>query len=169
MKYIYFLLFAVTIASCKYFNQDSAIKYNDNIVLLQDKIHIKMTALGNSFSTKDSVEINKNLQALKTTSDSAIAVVGGLSGIDGDTQLKDAALNLFKFYRKLADVEFAQEGAIFCKEEITADDMKVLNDIVESVTKEEKPLDDALGEAQNNLAKKYNFKLEHKDMSNKKD
>ncbi len=161
MKYILILILTISVVSCSFFNQRSAISYNDKIIHLQTKIQLKLDALGASFITRDSVLMFNRIAELQNTTDSSIAALEGLDGFDGSTELKDAALNVFRFYKRLASTEFQVEVNVLTKDSITEEDKKVLTEIDERTAADEKKLDDALLRAQNNLASKYHFKLKY--------
>ena len=160
MKNLLLFVLILSIAACNMFNKETAVQYNNKIISVQDNIHLKLKTLGVAFATRDSVVMTASLESLKKTIDSGITVMNGIKDFEGSTALKDATLNLFKFYKRTAENEFTQEVNILKKQEISDEDQDLIAGIDEKISAEEKPLDEALAEAQKFMAEKYKFNLD---------
>jgi hypothetical protein len=160
MKNIFLFIAIVFMASCNLSKKESANEYHQRIINLQDNISGQLKNLSASFLTHDSVIMYQNLAVFLKTTDSAINVVDSLQGFEGNTELKDAALNLFKYYKRNEEKEFPMEALILKKLELTDDDRATLAEIADRMLAEEMPLRQSFTNAENKMAKKYNFKLE---------
>ncbi len=158
MKYSLILLFCFGI-SCNFLSQKNAIKYNDIIINSQRSISDRFTDISNAFLSDDSLRMFQSLKSLNTTIDSAIIVVSDLSSLDGSTEMRDAALQLFKFYKKVGEQQYVEIVNILLKEETSEEDAERLNVIEKEISLSETELDKNFTEAQLNLSKKYGFKL----------
>lgn len=160
MKYIIFsvtLLFSVF--SCNNTFKENPTEYNNRFVQIQFKIVDRLTALATSFATCDSTEMFAHLNEFKITTDSCINVVEGMKDYEGNTGLKDAALDFLKFNKKISENECLQMINILKTKSFSANDKKMIDEIRKEIYNNEKPIDKAFKDAQNNFAKKYDLKV----------
>jgi len=160
LKNITLLLLLWSMSSCSYFKKDAAIKYNNVIVEIQSHILTRMDAFSQSFGVTDSVKIATELEALKSTLDSSISATKALKGFNGNTNLRDAAVQLFEFYQRTAVNDYVELINIFKKEDFNEADKAKVDEINARIGKEEGPYDEALQKAQEELATTYHFKME---------
>jgi hypothetical protein len=158
MKRIFFLLFPLFLFACgAAANKRAAIDYNDAIVGEQNKIIEHTLAMSNS--TYDIAVADEHRLKIIEQCDASIAVVGAMEPFDGNYDLRDAALNLFKFYKEISTEDFKNILEILAMEEISDEDYQQLEAIDASISKREAPLDAAFKKAQKAFSEKYNIEL----------
>jgi hypothetical protein len=137
------------------------IAYNDKIVGYQNDVVSGMLSLNESISletsTRESIEALR-LELVKTAQTS-IANTQKMPAYDGSTELRDAAVALFKFYEGVIKDEYKQMIDIVYMEEITEEDYANLNIILQRVTEEEVAFDERFQNAQGAFARKYGLEL----------
>ncbi len=149
--------------SCDFLNQKNAVKYNDIIINSQAAIANRFMKIGNAFAIRDSLQIYRCKDALNNTIDSALTVVEELSSLDGSTELKDAALRLFKYYKSINQTKYQEIISIILLPFPTEDDAERLSVLKAGIAAEEEPLDAELVLAQKHLSEKYGFRVEKRD------
>lgn len=160
----YFLLICLSLfVSCDFLNQKNAVKYNDIIINSQVSIGKRFTEIGNAFALHDSLQIYRCKDALNNTIDSALTVVGELSSLDGSTELKDAAIRLFKYYKSINQTKYQEIINIILLSNPSEDDAERLTVLKAEIAVEEEPLDKDLVLAQKHLSEKYGFRVEKQD------
>jgi hypothetical protein len=133
-------------------------EYNDAIVIEQNKIIALVLEMYNSSDDIDLAEASR-LKIIEQCKKS-IDIVGAMEPYDGNTDLRDAAINLFKFYKDIASVEFKRLIELLNKEELTDVDYEEIDVIDMNVSSRETPLDEAFAKAQRDFSNKYNLTLE---------
>jgi hypothetical protein len=88
---------------------------------------------------------------------------------EDDATFKDAAIDLFKFYKRAFAQDYKELLDIIEKEEPTMDDLDRVNTIVEKVGDEEKIVDDKIQTAQKAFADKHNVKITDNSLQDKID
>lgn len=147
------------------FSQNStAIEYNDKIISEQTKI-ILLTLEMNDYLETDLVKCEEIRVEIIKQCESSIGVVQKMSAFEGNSDLKNAAVNLFTFYKETYTTEFLQLIEILNKGElITDDDIIALTEISELVANKEIPIDAAFEKAQNEFAERHNFVIEENEL-----
>jgi hypothetical protein len=147
----------------------TALEYNNKIVDEQNKIITKIlafydaTAAGSETSEKLRKEASEQCE-------SSLKVIKALPDYEGDTRLRDAAVELLLFYQTMADKSFVEMMAIIEKgEEITDEDLAQLEKIEADITNKEVLLDAELANAQEAFSKKHNVTLVDNEIQQKID
>lgn len=139
----------------------TAVEYNDYIVAEQDKIGEKImefnTLIEDLNSTKELA--NNKIQEVLKVIKSSIAAIEKLSDFEGNKELRQTTLDLFKYYEKCIGVYYVEIINIIYAAELTDDSTVQLQKIMDKITSEEKILDENFSKAQNNFAKAHNFQL----------
>jgi hypothetical protein len=137
------------------------VAYNDKIVAYQNDIVSGMLGLNEAISvetsTRESIETLR--VKLVKTAQSSIANAQKMPSFAGSTELRDAAVSLFKFYEGVIQEEYKQMIDIVYMEEITEEDYVNLNLILERVTEEEIAYDERFQNAQGAFARKHGLEL----------
>lgn len=153
------LLLILSLQACSNTPQLSPQEYNNTIVDEQNKIIEKILAYSNLSGVNPEKAEKKRIEAIKQC-EASLKVVQDLPDYNGDLELRDAAIELFLFYRKMTEESFKEIGEIVAKgEEITTEDMEKLMQLETAMEKKEIILDNALSKAQIRFSKKYNFNL----------
>lgn len=132
----------------------AAIAYNDKIVQEQSKIAESIL----HFST------NPNefaLSQIKNQAEAGLNILNDMKPFEGNKEFLNAAKKIFKFYISIADNEYKKMlDLISHADEYTESALtQKAQELTESLSKKEKPLDAKFQTAQVAFAKKYGFKL----------
>jgi len=147
----------------------NAVEYNDYIIGRQTLI-IKKVMDFIKVSETDLDSARNMLTVYSGDLDGIISEIKGMPAWKGDTTLRDAAINSFRFYKKIFDkdykrlIDIRKSGAAETEEGVTE-----MNTIVEDITKEEDALDKDFHNAQKDFATKNKMKLTENDMQKKID
>jgi hypothetical protein len=153
------ILFIAIISACGIKPRMSPIEYNDMIVTEQNKIIKSVFAYVDAVSTGNEKAEKARLSMVEQCK-SSLKVVNSMEDYEGNVRLRDAAIDLFKFYLTLSEESFKEISEINEKgEEITIEDLERLQVLESAMDKKEIVLDNALSSAQEEFAKKYNFQL----------
>ncbi len=138
-----------------------AIKYNDRIVDCQNKIIVKLFDFFNALEKSESDEMDEKLLELQTQIDDSLAVLSAMESYDGYTRLRDAAIELLKFYKDIAQEECQEIVEILSQpqSDITVSDYNRLQEIQRDLGDGEADLDKELQEAQQEFAKMHGFQI----------
>lgn len=165
MKTILFLLLIIPNALWSQ-TTDEAVAYNDKLIAEQDKIGYVMldlmNSLGQETSTYENSE-NLRLELIKTINQS-LKAVNKMGSFGGSSELKNATVSLFEYYKRVVENEYKEMLTILYKDELTEDDNARLEELLEQVTAEEAKYDDAFQAAQQKFALKYNIELQENEM-----
>ena len=158
MKRFFFLLIPTIFSACgSKSSQMSAVDYNDAIVNEQNKIIEHILAMSNA--TYDIAESDQHRLKIIEQCDSSIAIVGAMEPFDGNSDLRDAAVNLFRFYKDIASTDFKRILEILDMDEPTDADYEELDQIDAKIAERELPLDAAFQNAQKAFSDKNNLQL----------
>jgi hypothetical protein len=136
-----------------------AVAYNDRIISLQSRIVKSMIDFSKSFDTDDKNAMEKKHAQLLSTIQSAIKEAQTIEGFDGNTQFRDAAVEMFKFYDSIAKKEYKEIMDILKKETPEETDLTRINEIVTSISQREEQLDRKFQVIQQAFARKHNIML----------
>ena len=164
MKKMIFLLSSVALLfACN--SGMTPVEYNDKIITEQTKI-TKLFLEMNNYASID-VEKADSIRGLTVIQcDSSIAVLKGMPDFDGDSKFKNAAINLFQFYKDINQNEYKEMLAILQKEDVVMEDIERMSVIQEQVSSKETGFDSKLEQAQNEFAKKNNIQIAPNAMQN---
>lgn len=148
--------------------KNEAIEYNDKIVGEQMSIVNKMIEFTQTFQDVIPEVMDSKLTELKLQIQNSLDVLNAMEAYEGDSELLNAAKDLFKFYQKMADNEFKEMLNILKKgESITEQDYFHLIDMQEIISQQEAVYDQNMATAQSNFAKKYDIKIENNTVQEK--
>ncbi len=139
--------------------------YNDYLVAEQNRIIQRFSELNKAYESYDRDEINRARQALLKEIDEVIATVEKLPPYEGDTALRDAALEMFRYYRQLTEKELKSIGELLSKgeERITESDIDEMDRLYNRFRKEIKSYEISFSDAQRAFANKYGMKIKSKE------
>ena len=112
-----------------------------------------------SNATYDIAESDQHRLKIIEQCDSSIAIVGAMEPFDGNSDLRDAAVNLFRFYKYIASTDFKRILEILDMDEPTDADYEELDQIDAKIAERELPLDAAFQNAQKAFSDKNNLQL----------
>jgi len=146
-----------------------AIEYNDKIIDEQAKIIELTLEVVELIETDLDLCEKKRLETVKQI-DNSILVVEKMGAFEGNTELRSAAIDLFKFYKKVFGDDYKVMLDILKKgENITEEDVTTITEIFSSISEEEIILDENLSRTQNLFAEKYGFQIEENELQDEID
>jgi hypothetical protein len=155
-----FLFVSTLLVSCGP-SADDAIKYNEELVNQQTKIFDKESALIEVISKNMPEKLDGLCAELSKQIDESISIVEKMDAFDGKTELKDAALKVFKTYKDVVSNEYKSmiaysktPDSLYTQE----DDDKVMELSNKIDEKLNKAIDEFV-ELQKQFASKYKFEL----------
>lgn len=162
MNYIFIFTLCILSAFSGLANNNDAVEYNDKIVNEQTKIGEAILAFSNNPN-------NFSLSLIKEQAEKSQDVLKQMKPFEGNKQFLAAAKALFKFYADITNKEYKKILEIIeDKDKYSPSDITAkINELSNSISKREVPLDKAFEDAQVEFAKKYNFSLRKNDFSDK--
>ncbi len=142
------------------------VAYNDYIVNQQNLIGKNLLSFIDVFSdtTASKNDAIGKLNIVILTASDAIDNMNSLKTYDPDFGLKQSALNLFSFYKRvLGTTYFSILDEVYSAQP----DSQKVNDLVASITEEEAGFDKAYAAAQEKFAAANNFTLEENELEEK--
>ena len=139
----------------------AALNYNDRIVDSQSKIILKIFDLANAFEKSDPDEMDAKLEDLQAQIDESLTTVSAMESFDGNTRLRNGAIELFKFYKDISQEEYKEIVEILSQpqSDITYSDYNRLQEIQKDIEEREVDLDKELQAAQQEFAKIHGFQI----------
>ncbi|HBS86501.1 MAG: hypothetical protein A2W91_19990 [Bacteroidetes bacterium GWF2_38_335] len=137
----------------------SPIEYNDFIVGEQEKLMSIIIELNAAFNTGDEATLRDLLSQLQKQSDESLKAIQGVKDYDGDTKLRDAAEDLFKFYKDLFNKEYPMMIDLYLDTTNYEENESKLLEIRDGIVERESKLDEAFYNAQQEFATKHQMTL----------
>lgn len=144
----------------------SAIAYNDSIVNIQEGIIRQFLDLGNKFETFDSAIIYIAYQNLQEVVDNSIEDISALGSFKNESYLRDAATDLFEFYKEVLNNEYKVILEVMTKgaEYITDYDTALLDSLAQVITIKEEKQDEKFSLAQEKFAKQFDVQIKENEL-----
>jgi len=141
-----------------------AVSYNDYIVVEQMKIADAINQVAATFETGTQTDINAKLDELVAQIDKSITAVRAMPEYNGNKAFRDAAVDLFLFYRKIAQNEYKELSTLITGTDYSDEILKKMSDLITKITEDEKPYDYKFLTEQDNFAKQNNFQVVPQDL-----
>lgn len=141
-----------------------AAKYNDHMIKRQHKVAKGFMKMYNTFEKGTKEEMLKEHAKLLVLVNQSIEEIKALQPYEGDADFKNAALELFTFYKSSLDNEYPKMIALIAIRDRSKEDHKKLDDYRDDLVKREKIYDDKFEDAQIAFSKKHDLKLIHPKM-----
>ena len=170
MKKLVYLLFIVAVAAttgCE--KKLTATEYNNKIIDEQGKVLDLVLDFTAKVDESDMKGARLLLEKTGVQCDSSIKTIEAMGPFDDDASFKDAAIDLFKFYKRAFATDYKELLDIIEKEEPTMEDLDRVNVIVKKVSDEEMVLDDKVQKVQKEIADKHDVKITDNSMQEKID
>jgi len=152
-------IFVAATATAGPTTKDLAIAYNDKIIALQTRIIKSMIAFSKSFGTGDGKIMMKAHKSMVSTIETTLKEAKKVGPFQGDSSLRDGAVELFKFYNEISKKEYLEIVKILSAGKPSKKGMARMNEIVESITVRENALDKKFQGIQVAFTKKYGIAL----------
>jgi len=141
----------------------TAQQYNDYIINRQTDVLKQILAFGEVAQYNiDSAEglLNKSISDIEN----AIDDIKGMPAYKGNTELRDAAVSSFGFYKKIFSNEYKQILDIKRKTALAESDVNEIQSLVDKIADEEKGYDERFHNAQLKFARDNNMKMKENEM-----
>lgn len=150
-------------------NSQKAVEFNNLVINEQQRISELAIKLVDTMRSDISKCKEIRLDIVKQC-DESLAAIKKLKGFEGSERMKNAAIELFSFYKKIYSNEYKQMFDILDKGvDITEEDLAFIQKMEVDVTKQEEKLDKEFADAQQELATKFNFQMEENENQQKID
>lgn len=162
MRHLFFFLFVFGLSqfsSAQTPKFATPVAYNDYIVDQQYKISATVNQLIESLDSGNLAYSTTKLDAMKKASDEAIARIKGLPAFKGNTSFRDAAAELFVFYKTCAENEFKELVVLLLGSSKPDNYMDRIAALQKQVDEKEKKLDDVYISEQKKFARDNNFTI----------
>ena len=111
-QFFWYFVVAISLAACNRIatppSPEAAVRYNESIVLHCDSVTRAFDVLLESIDARDSSKAQRRLELAIMASARAQSSLGKLPDHMGNTQLRDAALDLVTYYHKSLSGDFTQ-------------------------------------------------------------
>lgn len=171
MKKIILGLMLVSAISAQAQSNDKAIAYNDYIVNLQNTIGESIVTFNDVMSTDTitAAGIQPYYDAMIENTKNAISKMKDVLPYDGNSDLKNAATDLFQFYLTIFQNEYKEMIGIIFGDAIGDPQLQRMNEILADISAKEAVLDGNFQAAQVAFATKYNFEIIENELQEKID
>ena len=139
-----------------------AVKYNNRVIKEQHSVTPLIVSFFHNHFKKHIApeEIKKEKEKIEFKLDRGIARLQAMDGFEGDTKLRDAAIDWFKLYKRSFDIEYEEVIPILTKKEKTEEDKANLKTLREKLLSEEEAIDIKFEMAQEAFAAKHKLTFE---------
>lgn len=145
----------------------SAVQYNDYIVSRQAK-HIQNVLDFAKAARKNLDSAEKMLDKFTGETSTFVEEIKGMPAYKGDSSLRDAAVRIFNFYKKIFEIDYPRIIRIRKKgDAMTNEELEEMQNIVSRITRDEEGYDKSFHNTQKNFADKNNIKLTENEMQKK--
>lgn len=140
----------------------AAVKYNNRVIKEQHSVTPLIVSFFHNHLKKHIAPevIKKEKEKIELKLDRGIARLQAMDGFEGDTKLRDAAIDWFKLYKRSFDVEYEEVIPILTKKDKTEDDKLKLKTLREKLLSEEEEIDIKFEMAQEQFAAKHKLTFE---------
>lgn len=152
------------ISLCSFAGGHPAAKYNDHMIKRQHKVVKGFMKMYDTFEKGTKEEMLKEHSTLVILVNKSIEEIKTLAPYEGDADFKNAALELFTFYKSSLENEYPKMIALIAIRDRSKEDHKKLDDYRDDLVKREKDYDDKFEDAQIAFSKKHDLKLIHPKM-----
>jgi hypothetical protein len=138
-----------------------AAKYNNKIIDIQYKLVPDVVNFFKTLEGGNATDLKAKRDLLVKDFNKAIKTVSAMKGFEGDTKLRDAALDWFKLYESSLDSEYNHiiELASKSKEKRTDEEKAKLQKITDDLIAKETEIDEKFEAAQTEFSKRHNLEL----------
>ena len=136
------------------------LEYNNQMISEQTKIMNLILEFGRNNSQDPNV-IDGIRMKIVEQAEKSLKVVEAMSGYEGSTRMRDAAVKLFKLYLDASKTSYKEMIDILRKgAEISVEDVERIQQIQMELTEKEKPLDAEFQAAQKEFASKHKLMIQ---------
>lgn len=157
-KYVVLMCFLL-LGSLVVAQNKKAARYNDKIINEQHQLSGKMVSFLKSLRTSNAADLNKSRNDLITQIDASISRIQSMDGFEGDTKLRDGALDLFKFYKSTLEKDYPKIIELATKKNRSEIETQQLNNHKNELIGREDQMDAQFAAIQEEFAGKHKLTL----------
>ena len=141
---------------------NEAVKYNNRVIKEQHSVTPLIVSFFHNHLKKHIAPevIKKEKEKIELKLDRGIARLQAMDSFEGDTKLRDAAIDWFKLYKRSFDIEYEEVIPILTKKDKTEDDKLKLKTLRDKLLSEEEEIDIRFEMAQEQFAAKHKLTFE---------
>jgi hypothetical protein len=138
--------------------------YNDYIVMEQTAIGRKIEQFNQALAGDDIKNAKKLHAEILSQIDVSIGKIGNLPDFKGNSEFKNAAFELFVFYKMIIETDYKKIMTIVEKEGLNDNSFGKINSIFTSIQRDETVMYGQFDRAQKNFSKQFGMKLEENEL-----
>ncbi len=159
--WLWWLVPLLTFSQCK-FNSNKAIRYNNKIIRYQKNINNEISSFfdileRSDSSSTDSAKVIPAYDDLVKNVNDQLDSTRQLKPIDKDSTFKVAAVELFEFYQRIVQEEYARLVPLVIQKMVTQEEQDLIKSTMERIKKEESVPYQKFKKAQLTFAKRFGF------------
>jgi hypothetical protein len=147
----------LSLIACNRTTVQKAVAYNDAIVDIQARVVGRFDQFVMSADTSDSLSASTALKVALDSCRADLKRLEGMGGFEGDTRLRNAAIELVKHYIKGIDQDFRGILGVVTNNNATRERLEDANEVQDAFKQEEDRLFEAVEAAQKAMAEKHGF------------
>jgi hypothetical protein len=136
-----------------------AAKYNNKIIDIQHDVTPKIVTFFKTFEKGSLDDLKAQQKTLIASFDNSIKKISAMKEFEGDADLRNAALEWFKFYKSSFEKEYNHILELVANRDRSKEDHEKLDKLTDDLVKEEEKVDAKFSEAQEKFAKRHNLEL----------
>lgn len=137
--------------------------YNDYIIMEQTAIGRKLEAFNQALASNDLKNAKKEHSQLVVQLNASIQKMGELPDYKGNTAFKNAAFELFTFYKMIIENDYVKIMNLVEKEGINDNTFARINSIFVSIQRDEAVMMGLFNKAQENFSKEFDMKIQENE------
>lgn len=165
-KMTLFILGAICAIQLNAQEYTTAIAYNDYIIEQQNSVGAAIVTFNEVMSLENTNKetIQPYYDVLILSSQEALVNLTKMPDYEGNSELRDAAIDMFKFYERTFRLDYSEMINLVFKENLDEETMNAINALLEKITNEEMPYDERFATAQSNFSITHGFQLIENDL-----
>lgn len=145
-------------------NFTKAADYNDYIVLEQTLMGRKLESFNKALAEENMREAKKQHAELLSQIDLSIQKINNMPDFKGNTAFKNAAFELFVFYKMIISQDYQKIMTIVEREGANDKTFPRINSIFISIQRDEAVMFGQFNKAQNDFAKQFDMKIQENEL-----
>jgi hypothetical protein len=159
MKLLLAIAMSIGVSLSCFGQSKNAARYNDKIIDIQHAAIEKMARFAGSFSSTPLDILQKEKDKLELMLENDIKKVAAMPPHEGDSELRDAAIDWFIHSKKIIDTDFDEIISIVVKKDKTQDEKQKIKACIERLISEEDEILIKFDKAQENFVQRHGLEL----------
>ncbi|OJJ20386.1 hypothetical protein BKI52_18165 [marine bacterium AO1-C] len=159
--WLWWVLPLLTFSQCK-FTSNKAIRYNNKVIRYQKNINNEISSFfkvleKSASSSADSAKVVPAYDALVKKVNNQLDSTRQLKPLEKDSTFKAAAVELFEFYQKIVQEDYARLVPLVMQKTVTQEEQNLIKSTMDRIKNEENKPYQKFKKAQLAFAKKFGF------------